>query len=754
MKRSFIKLLLVLTVPMAFYACADKGIDYPYEDEQQAGDGTDGDENEDIDLPDIAEVDGYPRLVFSVADLPKIRERVAMPGWYSALYKSMKDDADLYVNDDNYKMYPFYIEKKGKHSHLTCGRALGTCIMDLAFCGYVENNKRYLYEAVKTLEAAVDAMLPDCYDTETGPLIDKAKIDNAKGIPVKWSSHLQAGDGAYSIAIGYDLLYPFMTEEQRTKVRNNLIELVGWLYDDNAYGNNDYKSAACNHATVHFGPVGLAALLFPEAQCEKYGNNATQWLSKAKERISAYIGLGADLDGYVLEGHTYQGYALHGAYPFIHALKRINNEDLMTNPVNWEVNTSNVSGSGYTSADMENRKTAYPNMFANYGNQELWKLLPNGHTISMNDSRDRGPGDMALMGALLNNNGVQLQAWLQGSGYKNGKMPSSGTDGVGNRMYLFLTDQPVEPVELNAENVKAADTKSTTEVTSGLSKHFEGGRVFARSGWGSINDAHFSFTSGYDGHQAHNHFDENNVTFYANGVQFLYDPEYEAYSTVSHSLVQVKGSDGKAINIDVNTKQGKIESYNDRVRLVYVRGNAAYAYNNKLDKAIRNAAFVRESPTGPFLFLRDDMKLSDSNQGSFTPQYVTDLKNTMVKSGKGVIINGTNYSRALIVAYNGTEQIELEERVFGDKEYHPDSGKRKILYKDYYKLIHAKNPISGQNAVTITTLVLPYETQASLPEIKVEEGTYNDNSAIIWTLTYSDGTVKKINATESGISME
>lgn len=728
MKATFLNILLLVSAPLFFTSCEDKETDFA---EIVDTDNESDDEDEEV-LPEtieIKEVDGYPRLFFTVDELPNIIDRTKVTGWYADLYKSMKKDAELYATDDDYNMVPFLITDQGKYSTLTCGRELGTCLMDLAFCGYVEGNAKYIRKAVDVLMASSDAMLGDCYNKETGADIDQAEEDNKIGIPVKWASHLQAGDGAYAWALGYDLLYPFMTDEQREQVKQDLLDLADWLYTSGSYSSKDYKTCACNHTSVHYGPLGLIALLFPEA------TDADIWLEKAKERVSAFVACSADLDGYILEGHTYQGYGLHGAYPFIHALKKNKNIDLAeTMYPGLSITGENQTGTYFD----QDRKDAYGTMFDNHGWHTLWKLLPNGHMLSMNDSRDQWPGDAALFGALLSNNGVQLQAWLQSIGYKNGVIPSSGRGGVGNRFLMFtLGDEPVEPVEITAEN-------------AGLYKKFEGGRVFARSGWGDTGDALMSFTSGYDGHQAHNHYDENNVTFCANGVEFLYDAPYEANLTQHHSLVQVTDASGNEIVIDDNKKEGKIENAADDGDVVTATGDATYAYNNKLNEAKRNIAFVRESPCGPYLFFRDDISLPSSDKGSFRPQFITHPDNTIRQKDNGVIITGKNFGKALILTYRGAGQIKLVEHQFGDDEEYTRPNKSPFRILDYYRMIEAQNPIEDTNSCIFTTLVIPFISETLIPEISVSKS----NDEVVWTLKFADDTVHKLTATATGITKQ
>lgn len=689
-------------------------------------------------LVDFSKLSESPSLIFSLEELQTIRNRSLITGWPLAMRKAMIKDAETYMKD--YEMLPFKINRPGKYSNLSCGRALGSYVINLAFCGYLTGEKRYIDRAKQILISAVELTIPGSLqdnDVKT-PIILKSIEDNKNGIPVKWTTHLQCGDAAHSIALGYDLLHPFMNKKEKELVKKELKEYAEWLsLESSAKGYYNFSEApsACNHTTVHFGPLGLIGLIL--------GNE--QWVNTAANHISAYFRFAADNTGYVMEGHSYQSYGLSGAAPLTYALKRNGIIDLYNVPqptykkglpqfVDWEK----------TNQKWNVKKNRYNNFCKLMGDQLLWKMLPSGkHVVSMNDSRDEPSGEGAALPPLISRNAQQLWAWLENSGYnRNHEFAPQHLGSAYMRPYLFLVAEPIMSIR-------------PTEKSNGLSHFFSSGRVFARSGWNSSEDAYFAFTSGYDAHHGHNHEDENNIVFSALGEQFLFDARYEAKYSGFHSLVEVgkygETSDIKENALKIRGTRGDVQCYNQRNYGVFVRGEAKGAYDKRanVSSSNRKALFVTKSKM-PFLVYRDDVLLSqDSN--TFTIHYVTTKENGLnnYQDKKGVVINGSeNGGKALIIAFNGEEQLTLAEDNLNGKEFIKSNNGNRVIWDKLIRRISGTTHKS--NHAEIVSFIFPFKSSYELPQRIIAK---RMNGKLYYDIVFENGNIIKVSTCENDIDL-
>lgn len=517
------------------------------------------------------------------------------------------------------------------------------------------------------------------------------------------------------------------------------------------YAKHEEAPAACNHTTVHFGALGLIGLNL---------NNDT-WTDMAMEYVSDYFRFSADNTGYIMEGHSYQGYGLAGAMPFTLALIKNGKSDLTQTYEGVINDPSWGKGAGKTYApDMYfTSENEYKNYTSLTGDQLLWKVLPNKHTVSMNDSRDEPIGEAAILGAIMNNKPEQVWAWLENSGFNyTGTFVSQHLGSTFTRPYLFLVGDPVQPLQ-------------PTENTTGLQHKFSSGRVFARSGWGNRDDAYLGFTSGYDSHHGHNHADENHVIFAALGEQFLYDAEYEGSFSNFHSLIHVgKGEQPLGVENDHGVSgitRGSVGELTFEDNTTYVKdwglwmtGESKYTYNKDANvrKSNRKLVFVREAaPYVPYIFFRDDIQLKDSKTSEFTTYYVTTTKNTLSQAtdGKSVVITGSETGgKAMVMAFFGTNQMTLKIDDFTGKSYIKGNNGKTVQYDKLIKRISGVT--SSQNLGRISTFVFPYRYSYQLPKVEVFKGDGNNNTNIndlYYKISFTDAnnTVHKFKVTESSV---
>ena len=243
----------------------------------------------DINVEQISTKHTHPSLFFSKDELPAIRQRsIALP-WLKEVREQIKIKADLYMALPS-EPYPLVTEYNGFG---TAGRALQNFVGTLGFAGYLFDEPRYLQKA-KTLLLAV---------------VEQTEPNNRN----HWRSHLQVGDATQGMVLGYDLVYPLLSDAERKLVLDEIEKFARELtHNKSTWGMDAPGVLSCNHSAVHYGALGLATLaLWYRDIPEK-----THWLQRAIGRVDGYLGSFIDKTGYGTEGHHYFAYGL-GGVPYL-----------------------------------------------------------------------------------------------------------------------------------------------------------------------------------------------------------------------------------------------------------------------------------------------------------------------------------------------------------------------------------------------------------------------------------------------------
>lgn len=614
-----------------------------------------------------------PNLFFDAADHAKIVKRAAEQPWLVRARAEIIAKAEEYMDTPT---APYSLTSKNNGIG-TAGRALQNRLGTLGFAAYLTGDQRYAQKGRDILLAVVRQTEPNNKD--------------------HWKSHLQKGDAAQALVLGYDWLYPVLNDAERQEVRDELEKIGTLLYDeDTSWGANTPGVTSGNHNSVHFGALGLVALALGDKPI---------WLEKATQRVRAFYDLFGDDTGYVTEGHHYVGYGLGGAVPFSMALQRSGGPDLL----------AEAEGFGLSLV----------------GDQMLWKLLPfEGRMLALNDNDER-PGELpALVGTLRAGDGVQLWAYLE-SLEKSGKMDElGGYFGISYvSPFIFMWGD------------KAVAPQSPVDAGTALGHKFDSGRVFLRSSWQGEDAAHVSMTSGYDFHRGHDHQDENSVTFYANGEGFLIDPQYWLEKSDSHTTITIEGVE------QIKGGDGRIVDYREDNRGAMVRGQAEEAYD--FDKAFvgqvdRKIYFVR-SPR-PYLVMRDDMRTEDDAMQSFVSRYITYPGNKIEAAGDKVILHGERKGgKALLAVFSGTEPIKASE----DDLTNVVINRRgtDFPYKKYMKRVSAKlRDVSPE----LISFIIPFDGDKP-PEIIMSRA--EERHSFIAKISFADGTQDEFLIQEENISL-
>lgn len=105
--------------------------------------------------------------------------------------------------------------------------------------------------------------------------------------------HLQTGDVSQGLAYGYDFFGHLLTKEENAETRDYLEKLGHFLiHQDTTWGKPAPGVTSCNHNAVHYGGMGLLALVLDDHQ---------DWLDKARKRERDYFEFYIDETGYAIQ---------------------------------------------------------------------------------------------------------------------------------------------------------------------------------------------------------------------------------------------------------------------------------------------------------------------------------------------------------------------------------------------------------------------------------------------------------------------
>ena len=612
----------------------------------------------DIPVEHIKNSGNHPSLFFTEGELPAIKARSQSLPWLREARKQIQIKADQYMDLDTQRW-----KLENQYNAIgTAGRGLQNYVGTLGFAGYLFNEPKYLQKAKEILMAVVDQTEPN--NTQ------------------HWRTHLQVADATQGMVLGYDLVYPLLSKAERERALHEIKKFAEELtHKKSTWGAPAPGVLSCNHSAVHYGALGLAALiLWNEDIPEK-----AHWMQRAIGRIDGYLETFIDHTGYGTEGHHYFAYGLGGSTVFSWALKRANGPDLIAK-----------------------HKT-----LALAGDQVLWKVLPfEGRMLALNDNVETVPTDVAgMVGALTYNKPQQLWAWLKSlEDSKKMDWLAGNPRTTYTAPFLFMWgEQPVAPVSPHLVNYK-------------LSHHFESGRVFARSSWEGEDAAHFAMTSGVDFHRGHDQQDENSLTFYAFGEGFLIDPNYEPERSEAHTTLRIDGVE------QVKGGDGRIARYREDKFGILVVGQAedAYDYDKSLiGYAERKSYFVR-GPI-PYLVFRDDTQIEPDKAVEVVSRYITYPKNKLIEDGKSAIIKGfRGNASARLMVFSEHEQIKVTIDDISNTNF-VNRG-TEYLYSKYLQrlsaTVHKVNP-------QLLTILVPYKKNQIFPDVEVEF----DEKSYSYTLT-------------------
>jgi hypothetical protein len=154
---------------------------------------------------------------------------------------------------------------------------------------------------------------------------------------------LVKGDYIFNFAIAYDLLYDYLSANERTTFRNTLARELDYLYQDSLlddcpdpdncnWWGNDYIQNHLHHAISALG-IGSLAIISEGNQITNGYNqsNVDAWLATSKDKIAKAMFLMSNMEGGWHEGWSYQRFMTERFPEFIYALRRVDGTDHFSN---------------------------------------------------------------------------------------------------------------------------------------------------------------------------------------------------------------------------------------------------------------------------------------------------------------------------------------------------------------------------------------------------------------------------------------
>jgi hypothetical protein len=256
--------------------------------------------------------DGHPRLYMTSGDLPGLKA-LRQKGHHALIWKNIKNSSDWCLERTPRKAWiapvspdPIYENLYDRFYAMMADLAITE---HLAFAYALSGEKKYG-------KAARAWVLASCrvWQREAD-----GGVDGGKAYAV---SRILKG-----IAVGYDLVFDLLSEEERAEIRNTLVRIGQMYYTD--YFNTPEKTGPdfhTHHATVEFASLGVVALALlgevPEAQV---------WLNLTIEKFEQHLlPYGLASDGAHVEGATFWASTMQYRLFFMDPLRRVTGYDLFT----------------------------------------------------------------------------------------------------------------------------------------------------------------------------------------------------------------------------------------------------------------------------------------------------------------------------------------------------------------------------------------------------------------------------------------
>lgn len=427
------------------------------------------------------------------------------------------------------------------------------------------------------------------------------------------------GDFGHAYALAYDMLYEYMTDDQRALVKAEMEEIGEWIFTNSAavdtWGSQEARRKAWNWNAVTHGALGMIALALGDHE---------EWLALAIERMEGYYEYAVDADGAAMEGLHYIGYAFNSWAPLGNSIYRLSGVEVMD-------------------AYPQMQKMPYWSMYVTAPQGGEQAKINQGSSMGNYSSSfyiiNRYKQSDALWGWLHTYNlfgDAKFSAEYQGNGWSAPQL-------------ILYEDQSFEYA-------------APTEENNPLTMSFEKGLVSARDSWD--NDASMiTFTCGYGQPGCWNHPDDNTFTFFAKGESFVVDLGEGKLNSSDHNVVLMDGkgmdfSGGGSTAVGVLEEEAILEN-----GALYLRGNnlSSYIKNGTLSASLRH--LVYSGGDTPYVLIFDYAKKNGSH--TYTTNFYTKTGNIVkiAEDGSYATIQGSSNKEICYVYAFTPEGVTLSTKM-------------------------------------------------------------------------------------------
>ena len=530
----------------------------------------------------------HPYILYSEDEIPELREKIKSGNSKKAFDRLMQT-AEGYMN----KVISVSFGSNG-----IVGRQLQAFVVNLSMASMLTDDDKYAKKAITLAISAAEQGNIEVYNDINGALC--------------------IADFGHAYALAYDCLYGYMTDEERTTIKNEIIEIGTWIYensdpdDSDSWGADVDRRKAWNWNAVTHGALGLISL--------SLGDRAN-WLSLSIKRAASYFDCAVDDTGAGMEGLHYLGYGMNSFTPFDHAIYRLSGVEIMDD---------------------------YPEMQKMPAWSMLYMTLPQGNAQA---AIGQGSSMGNFQGAyyIINRYSLAEELWGFENTYgitgDNVLRADYEGDGWCCPSIILYEDQSLTPSAPTAENHP-------------LYMEFDKGFVSARDSW-EKDASMVTFTCGVGYAGCWNHPDDNSFTFSAKGDRFVIDLGAGRLESSEHNVVLIDGV-GMTYVGGPTMRAGVLEEYKvlDNGNL-YVRGNNITSYPKEINNSIRH--LVYGDGETPFVLIYDYFR-KDAQMHDYSINFYTDPNATVEISDneRYATITGANSGEKCYVIPMANDFVFLE----------------------------------------------------------------------------------------------
>ncbi|MCW5894257.1 MAG: T9SS type A sorting domain-containing protein [Bacteroidetes bacterium] len=516
----------------------------------------------------------HPRLFFSVADLPSLRDRIA----------NSPADSQLFVEIIEQSTYYF--------DHWLFDGGTTTGMPKAAFyCGIPSLAFRYLVTGESQWADRAKVLIfnqgpPPPPFVQQGIIFDDWHSLFPLTVDYGHNRLRTLSQQVIYLCILYDWLYDQLDQNQRTAIQNKIIsnlaiEFPLWGYPNQAYPGG--IRAAFGREDKYRAPLEHASLALLLGAITIYGENpnyptwlADQDIANAVDfeytNAHSWIGRGwSPSDGAHFSGVSYGMWLLPNTVTFLEAWSRWSGVD------HW--NDNGIAA-----------------RLSKVGEWLAYEVMPDpqmtniwGIPCMFNALNDAYSHQVGSMGTLL-----ALSAKYPAQAQLNQWVFDHTIESIENLMYDVSSSEFQQEIQGNSMNyilpiVFGYENVNPVEPPTVLPQsrlHEWNGLVGIRTSpyWGSQDDIQFSFTSQPIIHPEfgehkwhHDQADKNHFTLSAFGDLYLRDYGYDGRSSLYHNLVLVNGQ-GQAFELFYQ-REGKIVRFINSAGFDFIHGDATSAFN-------------------------------------------------------------------------------------------------------------------------------------------------------------------------------